>query len=643
MAEVKFSWEEAELKPEPAFTLRALIIGFVFGSLITVVNVYMALTIGVMSTAAMISSLMMYLICHTIWGGRRDPGPKEVVTAYNMHQAGAFAWTLYPMATIYLAQHAAFIETGYVLPEWILPNTQTYAEVFAERIVFSGVWFTPLSWMLPLAIWSGIVGLMIASWFRYQVIEVEKLVFPYGMADAEVIRGVTTAKGLVRARWLFYGITLGFLVDFWLNLVPVVWESAPSIILELADKISFKDLTPPLAKIFPGGSFVLLFDIGIIGLAMIMPPAASISMGVSAIIFYVFLATIMVRMGVYEWTPESASGGASTGLFRYPYGLSLAIGMLPTAAVVPVVLQWKVFIRGMKAVMTIKDGIRKADISPRISIGVALLFVVVLGASFTALSNERFISAGDIVSLPFALFLGAMMLVLMLLSTIVDIRTVGETGWSFGLVSGWIYRLLIFGSGYAGFELYQFSGPIMDHSGLGTSQMESFRVGYLMKAKPMHQYVTALLGWTLTWFMSTFFIFGLWSMYGTGSEALPMPNMEAGVYFTIALATRQFSVLYDIRYVAFGVLMGVLFTVIRGIAPVFPIVPITFALGMQLGTYYSTTFMAGGILRILLVRIKGQIWYEERGVPFGAGLLVGGALAWFVGVVIHFAQLFLGG
>ena len=644
--EFKFSWEESGLAPEPAFTLRSLIIGIIFGCLITIVNTYQQLTTGMVATAAMISSLAMYGVCYVVWGGRRDPGPKEIITAYNIHQAAAFAFSMYPIALIFLIYNKSFQQTGWTMPDWIIPNPITYSDVLTKRIVFHQIWLQPLSWMLPLALFSGVAGLMIVSWFRYQVIEVEKLVFPYGMADAEIIRGVTTNRGTIRAQWLFFGIVVGFVGELLLTQIPTIWPSAPSFLLLPANTLRYRDNTQLLSGFIPGSSWVWIFDITIIGMGMIIPPAASLSMALGAVVFSIFLPYFMIRQGTYRWSSDLATYGQTFNLFRFPYGLSLALGMLPAAALIPIVLQWRAFSRGLKAITSWGNALKRGEMPTIFSLGIFFIFAVLIVAFVgSVLTSPTLVQAGTTVGWGIALFIGVSVVILLIIDSVVGIRIVGETGLPIPIVSGWLYRFVLLASGYRGFEAYYMTSGIIENGGqIASSQAEAFRVGYLLKAKPLHQYIAALFGWTFGLIVSTFVMFGLWAMYGIGSEAMPMPSMEAGVYSIIALATQQYKFQFiSLPYIAYGVLISTVLLLVRAFVPAFTIVPITFGMSAYLGAMYSSTFLIGGLIRILLTRLKGQIWFEEKGIPFAAGLLAGGALSIFFAVCIYFIKLAAGG
>ena len=57
-------------------------------------------------------------------------------------------------------------------------------------------------------------------------------------------------------------------------------------------------------------------------------------------------------------------------------------------------------------------------------------------------------------------------------------------------------------------------------------------------------------------------------------------------------------------------------------------------LSMYLPFEYMIVFGMGGIISIIVTKLKGARWAEDKGVPIAAGLIVGDALVGVVNAVI---------
>jgi uncharacterized oligopeptide transporter (OPT) family protein len=154
---------------EKTFTARSLLIGLVFGSLVAVVNAFLALTVGIMITGAMISVVALFAYASLFQAP--PPSSKEAVISYTVHQGAAFAFSIFPVAWVLISLNDIPKSAGMRIPDWVLPDRTLYGNDLQQGVVLSKSWITPLSWMVPVAIVSGIAALMVVIWLRNQMIK----------------------------------------------------------------------------------------------------------------------------------------------------------------------------------------------------------------------------------------------------------------------------------------------------------------------------------------------------------------------------------------------------------------------------------------------------------------------------------------
>ncbi|MBU7048303.1 MAG: OPT/YSL family transporter [Theionarchaea archaeon] len=361
---------------EKSFTIRSLAIGLIFGSLVAMANSFLMLTIPIMITAAMVS--VVALFAYSSFFRAPPPSPKEAVSAYTVHQAAAFAFSIFPIVWVFLVAYDIPRAVKLGIPDWILPDETLYGEVLVNGEIFSRSWITPLAWMLPVAIVSGIGALMAVIWLRNHYIKDEALIFPEAQADIQLIKGLTTEK--YKLDYLFYGLALGFFFDFIFLQYPTSLGAAPEWLRTLASQIQLLDFTPYLTRILPGATLSLTIGLGLLGLGMLMSPKTSFNMAGSAVVFYIIVSALLVSRGTIE---GSAVFSSQWSTFRFPYGLSLSVGLLLTAALGPLILKAaSPLISGTK--WKWKPSLRTAAVFVVFCLGILLLSMI--------LSMDRFVT-----------------------------------------------------------------------------------------------------------------------------------------------------------------------------------------------------------------------------------------------------------
>jgi uncharacterized oligopeptide transporter (OPT) family protein len=613
---------------ERDFTLRSLLIGLLFGSLIAVANALLSLTIPMLLTASMIS--VVALFAYSSFFRAASPTPREAVTAYTTHQAAALAFSIFPIVWVLILSVGATRTYNLGIPDWILPNSTLYGDVYGERMIFSSSWINPLAWMIPVAIVSGLAALILVIWLKDHFITKKDLPFPEAEADIQFIKSLSTEK--FRFDYLFYGLLIGFFFDFLLIHYPISLGTSPQWLVTISSQLRLIDFTPYLASLLPGVTFCVTIMMGFIGLGMLMSPKSTFNMMGSALAFYGVLSLILVSRGTIE-AANTFSGQWSN--FRYPFGLSLSVGILLTAAAGPVLL---------KIASPLISGEKwkwKPSYKTILAFGIFCLAVFILTY---ILSMDRFVTIFPLTGRK-SLLVGLVMIGTFILGILVTMRIAGEAGimWlgQFSDITDYLRRGILTAIGALGFEGFAISESLRGPR-FAAGQLQALKVGQAFKATPRHQYLSALIGWCFGWLISTPFVFLIWHFYSFGDPSLPMPNVQAMANVIVGFSIGQMTEVFNNWYILTGFIIGIVILVLQ--KQNLPFVVTAVGIGVFAGPIYVSTFFIGGLLRALVEKIKGSSWFDEKGKPFSAGIVLGGlALAPLFMVIVNVLVAALGG
>jgi uncharacterized oligopeptide transporter (OPT) family protein len=573
---------------------------------------------------------VMALFAYSSFFRAAPPTPREAVTAYTTHQAAAFAFSIFPIVWVLLLTIGATRTFNMGIPDWILPDPTLYGDVYRDRIIFSSSWINPLAWMVPVAIISGAAALIVVIWLKDHFINQEDLPFPEAQADIQFIKSLSTEK--FRFNYLFYGILIGFFFDFLLIHYPISLGASPQWLTAISAQLRLVDFTPYLTGVLPGVAFCITIIAGFIGLGMLMSPRSTFNMMGSALVFYGILSLVLVSRGTIE---VSGTFSGQWSNFRYPYGLSLAIGILVTAALGPVILK--------VASPLISGGKWKWKPSSLSLIAFGIFCLAVLVLTYV-LSMDRFISIFPIAGKKTVL-VGLIMIGVFVLAILITVRIASEAGimWlgQFADITDYIRRGILTTIGVIGFEGFAISESLRGPR-FAAGQIQALKVGQAFGANPRHQYISALIGWCFGWLISTPFVFLIWHFYNFGESALPMPNIQTMANVIVGFSTGKLTGIFNNWYLLTGFIIGIVVFILQ--KRNLPFVVTAIGIGVFAGPIYVSTFFIGGLLRAILEKIKGSPWFDEKGKPFSAGLVLGGlALAPLFLVIVNVLVAVLGG
>lgn len=161
--------------------------------------------------------------------------------------------------------------------------------------------------------------------------------------------------------------------------------------------------------------------------------------------------------------------------------------------------------------------------------------------------------------------------------------------------------------------------------------MQDLKTGFLVGSKPVRQQAAQL---AVTWIgpiVAISVVYMLSKSGDLGTKALPAPQATALSSTITAISGGEMPI---VKYLS-GLMIG-------GAVSIFgvPGLGVLIGLSMYLPMEYVLTYGLGCLINMAVVQKKGAKWAEEKGLPVAAGLIVGEAL---VSVIFSMAKVFGGG
>jgi OPT family oligopeptide transporter len=298
----------------PQFTLRSFIMGSLLGSLMALSNLYVGLKtgwgLGVAITACILS-FTVYSVLSTV-------APKVFGSNMSILENNAMASTASSAGystggTMVSAICALLLVQGHHLPFWTLT-----------------------AWTFLLAI----LGTVMAIPMKRQMINIEQLKFPSGMAAAETLRSLygTGGEAKAKARALFWTMGMGAVVA-WLRDAHAATQTGVLAVLTRLSKIPS---TLPIPFLTISGRPAMQYTIGFEGSLILVAAGAMMGLRTTA----TMLVASLINYGVIA--PRIFELGGITRLgYRGIVTWSLWPGaaIMVTSGLLSFALQWRTVVR----------------------------------------------------------------------------------------------------------------------------------------------------------------------------------------------------------------------------------------------------------------------------------------------------------
>jgi uncharacterized oligopeptide transporter (OPT) family protein len=570
---------------------RAVVTGMVIGGVMSISNLYVGLKtgwgLGVTITACIIA-FAVFRFLESVVPAWRDR-PFTILENYTMSSAASAAGYM-SSAGLVSAIPALYLTTGRLLTWWEI-----------------GLWLAALS----------MLGVFMAIPLKRQLINVDQLPFPSGIATAETLRSMhgSGSEAVTKARALFGAGLAGAVVAVWRDLVP-----------------QFKSLAawafPAEIPFWPGTfarDLLAKYTLGIEG-SLIMVAAGAImgmrvaaSMLVGSIIFYGVIGPILVERGI----AQPGYRGIVSWVLWPATAMMVASGLLSFA------LKWRTVLRAFGGLGRLVGGVAEADrADPLAHVEVPASWFIggtlAAGTACVVLGHWLF---------GITWWMGILAVLVTFFLSIVAARATGETDitpiGAMGKITQLVYGVVAPANITTNLMTASITSGAASHA---ADLLTDLKSGYLLGGNPRRQTISQLFGVIAGTIASVpAYLFVVQRDPGRlGSESLPAPS--AKVWAGVAeLLAKGIDALPSgaLVAIAVGAAIGIALTLLEEYAPPSwrPWLPSTTGLGIAgvIPAFNAIAMFAGALLAWLYARARPRD-AEAFTVPVSSGLIAGESL-----------------
>jgi len=588
-------------------TVRAVIMGMVLGMIMVCSNVYVGLKAGWSMGVSITSCILAYTVFAALTRFLPKLFPPFTILENNAMQSTASAAGSMTSAGLVNA-----------IPALMMLNAAAIPSDMATRCLWLIPWVVVISWL----------GVFLAVPAKRQMINVEQLPFPTGIAAATTMRSLHSTGGEAdkQARALGLSAALGAAITWfrdasasWLNWYPKIPATWGTNWIPLG---MYKGAPLMLNQVTMSFEGSLLFVAG--GALISFRQGWSLLLG--AIVNYVILAPIMLRAGIIE-APS----------FRKISAWSLWIGvpMMVTSGLLLFFLNWKTVVRAFSTIGAFFKRKEGDDPMDRIEVPGSWFIggFVVVGAMAIVLGNRLF---------HIHWWMGLIAVLATSLLVIVGARATGETDitpvgplskitqLSFGAISP--------GNITTNLMTANISAGSVSHAGDLLTDLKS---GYLLGANPRQQFLAQFFGVIaggLVMIPVYFILIPDVSLLGGDKWPAPAALVWRGVAELLAKGVGALHPTARIGLVV-GAVVGIILPVLELVFPKQKkFIPSATGVGLAFtfNGFNAVSFFIGSIGALWLSKAKPKI-HEQYTVPVSAGIIAGESL---MGVLIAFLTIF---
>ncbi|HET7619298.1 MAG TPA: oligopeptide transporter, OPT family [Vicinamibacterales bacterium] len=573
------------------FTVKAVLLGVVFGLIFGASTVYLGLRAGLTVSASIPIAVLAISVLKKLGGSTiLENNIVQTIGSAGESVAGGVVFTI--PALIFLA-----------------PPGPSYFNYFQ---------------ILMLAFAGGILGVLMMVPLRRALIVKEHGVLPYpeGAACADVL--VAGERGGALARTVFTGLGIGAL-----------WKSLSWIFQIFRTSVGY---TLARTSIFPNATLNVDISPEYMGVGYVIGPRIAGVMFAGGVLSWLVLLPLLSIMGNYMTVPfppvppsglridQMSASQLWSAYIRYTgAGAVLASGIITLARTIPtIVSSFRDSVKDFSAGASREGRARtERDIPVTVVLAGSLLLALFLALAPRLATQGNFLVAVLIVIFGFFF-------------VTVSSRITGLIGTSSNPISGMTIATLILtctifvalgwtGDAYAPVALTV--GAIVCIAAAqagGTSQ--DLKTGYIVGATPIYQQTGLIIG-----VVASSLVIGLTTLYlhnvmGVGSPALPAP--QATLMATIIKGLLGQNLPWGL------VLVGVFISITLELCGIHSL---SFAVGSYLPIATTAPIFAGGVVRALVERKTGVAEESEvgSGTLFSSGLIAGGSLAGILYAVLY--------
>jgi len=582
-------------------TWRAVIMGSLLGSVLSLTNLYIGLKAGWAFGVAITACILSFAIWTTLYRIRLVK-TKMTILENNCMQSTASSAGYSTGGTLVSAFSAYILINNQTLPMGIL-----------------------MAWVFFLAV----LGVTMAVPMKRQMINVDQLPFPSGIAAAETLRALhaTGESGMRAARALGWSGLLAVISQFWsdgLRLLPRIGSKLePFQLSSIVNRIDVATFGPA----WMGRTVMFIWDPIFIAAGAIVGMRVGLSIFLGSLTCWaIFIPIVQSRV------PELAGVTGYRELVQWC--LWGGVACMVTSSLLAVAFQWRSAVtafQSMGSMFTRGKGAGKRDDLAAIETPGSwfLMGQIVSLVAIAWLAKHTF-------NMPYWQSILAVLLTFAL--GLVACRVTGETDTTPTGAMGKIMQLT-FGSlspGNMNINLMA-AGITSAAAGSSADLLTDLKSGYLLGAHPRKQFIAQFAGI----FMGTLVTVLAFKVLvpnadALGSDQFPAPAAQAWRGVAIAMS-HGLSTLHPIKVwsIAIGGLVGILLPVLGRMFPKqqkYIPSPAGIGLAWTFHFFYGLLFALGAVLAYFWQKSKPK-QHEEFLFPIASGVIAGGAI---MGVVLIF-------
>jgi len=567
----------------PQFTLRAVLMGGILGSLMSISNLYTSIKVGWAFGVAITACVLSYVI----WNAFRVLLPRLTpmsILENNCMQSTASAAGYSTGATVGTAFGALLLITG------------KHVE-----------WPILLLWTLVTA---GL-GVFLAVPMKRQMINKEKLPFPSGIAAAATLKSLysESKEALAQAHALVTALAVGLVVGF-LKQGEFKWQT--DLKLKLPELLPFSaNINGVDCSKMPGFGFepsVLL-----VGAGMIVGIRVCASMLFGSLILYLVIGPHMLQINEIP-APEK--------LLRW--SLWSGTALMVTTGLTSFALQWKTIV---KAFSSIKFG-KKAEDTPtqktaEIEVPAAWLLIGLVPLTIAMVALEY-------IAFNISPLLGLLTVVMSFFLALVACRATGETDitpiGAMGKLTQLTYAVLSPSNTTTNLMAGSVTANIASSS---ADLLTDLKSGYLLGANPRQQFLAQFTGL----FFGTLAVVPAWYMMIPDQATLEHYNPPSSNMWRAVAEALSHGISYVPPLARWGLLIGGLLGIAMALMDAYapkkirPYLPSAMGLGLSWVMSFSNcfAFFVGAMIALIWTKLREKN-AEIFVIPIASGAIAGESL-----------------
>ncbi|MCK5720839.1 MAG: OPT/YSL family transporter [Thiomargarita sp.] len=549
-------------------TVIAVLLGIVQGIILNIAFIYIALKLGFSIGGSTIAAILGYVFL-------RGFSNKGTIVENNINQ------------TIASSINSAGVGIVFVLPALFLLSVQ-------QSDLILSIWS-----LLLAGIAGAVLGVVIIIPLRKQLIEIERLRFPTGVAVATIIR--SGAAGVDKAKLLI----IGFIISAaWKILLISGWLDTEGIFENEELNLSFGILPDYVAPAI----YLSMLNFA----AGLLSGRAGLPFLWGGIVAWWILSPTSVFAG---WIPTDLEGQVLVD-FIYanmlrPLGIAILIGAAFTEVIVHYPAIKSAFYSLATASRTASCSMTGKEEMPFKVLIIGGISAVLLFFIATWSMSDISIIQAILIALISTLWLGLAGLIITECAGLTDISPIS----GISLISVTMVMIILNGNIAAAMIV---ALTVAVAVGQSSDMMQDLKTGFMVGSRPFLQqsvqFATSWIGVIVAFGV----VYVLWSTSGFGPNT-PLPAPQATALTSIIETIQNDAVPVD-KYILGGII-GILLGVV-------PIASLGILIGLAMYLPFSITlgYGIGCLVNIFISKRKGKSFVENKIVPLAAGLIIGEAL-----------------